>query len=182
MTLCIIRRIEEFDGDQEEWSQYEERLGCFFEANGIVEEDKKRSVFLSIVGAITYKLLQNLLTPAKAGDKSYKELVEVLAKHYSPTPAESVQRYKFHSRVRKPGESVATFVLELRSLAEFCNFGGALEDMLRDRIVCGINDTVIQRRLLAEAKLSFAKAIELAQGMETAAQNVKQLQSTGHKQ
>ena len=84
--------------------------------------------------------------------------------------------------MRKPGESVATFVSELRSLAEFCNFGGALEDMLRDRIVCGINDTAIQRRLLAEAKLSFAKAIELAQGMETAAQNVKQLQSTGHKQ
>ena len=132
-----------------------------------MKEDKKQSVFLLIVGANTYKLLWNLLTPAKPGDKSYKELVEVLAKHYSPTPAESVQRYKFHSRVSKPGESVATFVSELRSLAEFCNFGGALEDMLRDRIVCGIND--IQRRLLAEANLSFAKAIELAQGMETAA-------------
>ena len=70
----------------------------------------------------------------------------MLAKHYSPTPAESVQRYKFRSWVRKPGESVATFVSELRSLADFCNFGGVLEDMLCDRIVCGINDTAIQRR------------------------------------
>ena len=103
-----------------------------------MEEDKKRSVFPSIVGANTYKLLRNLLTPAKPGDMSYKELVEVLAQHYSPTPAESVQQYKFHSWVRKPGESVATFVLKLRSLAEFCNFGGALEDMLRYGIVCGI--------------------------------------------
>ena len=54
--------------------------------------------------------------------------------------------------------------------------------MLRDCIVCGINDTAIQRHILAEAKLLFPKALELAQGMETAAQNVKQLQSTRHKQ
>ena len=73
---------------------------------------KKQSVFLLIAGANTYKLLRNLLTPVKPGDKLYKELVEVLATHYTPTPAESIQRYKFHSWVNKPGESVATFVSE----------------------------------------------------------------------
>ena len=44
------------------------------EANEIVEEDKKQSVFRSIVGANTYKLLRNLLTPAKPGDKLYRNL------------------------------------------------------------------------------------------------------------
>ena len=71
---------------------------------------------------------------------------------------------------------MATFVAELRSLAEICNFGASLEAMLRDRVVCGINDSAIQRRLLAEVPLSFDKALKLAQGMETAAQNVKELQ------
>ena len=47
--------------------------------------------------------------------------------------------------------------------------------MLRDRIVCGINDDTIQKRLLAEVKLTYAKALELAQGLETAARNVKEI-------
>ena len=47
--------------------------------------------------------------------------------------------------------------------------------MLRDRIVCGINDPIIQRRLLSEKALTFKSAMELAQGMESAAKNVRKL-------
>ena len=47
--------------------------------------------------------------------------------------------------------------------------------MLRDWIVCGINDDTIQKRLLAEAKLTNTKALELVRGLETAAQNVKKI-------
>ena len=47
--------------------------------------------------------------------------------------------------------------------------------MLRDWIVCGINDDTIQKRLLAEAKLTNTKALELAWGLETATRNVKKI-------
>ena len=57
--------------------------------------------------------------------------------HCNQTPSEIVERFKFHTRVRRPGESVATYVSELRSLARFCKFGSSLEDTLRDRIVRG---------------------------------------------
>ena len=50
--------------------------------------------------------------------------------------------------------------------------------MLRDRLVCGINDESIQRRLLAEATLTFKMALELAQGMEAAAKDVREMQGT----
>ena len=35
---------------------------------------------------------------------------------------------------------MATFLSELRSIAEYCNFGDTLETMLRDRLISGIND------------------------------------------
>ena len=76
-------------------------------------------------------------------------------------------------RSRKPGENVSTYVAELRKL---CNFGNTLGDMLRDRLVCGINDPRIQRRLLAEPTLSYVKALELAHTTETAKSNAKQLE------
>ena len=64
---------------------------------------------------------------------------------------------------------------EVRKLSEHCEFGESLNDMLRDRLVCGINDQRIQRRLLAEAKLTFTKAFELARAMEAADRNAKDL-------
>lgn len=72
---------------------------------------------------------------------------------------------------------MATYVSKLRELAEFCEFEATLENMLRDRLVCGINNDAIQRRLLSEAELTFKKAMELALGMETAAKNMKEIQS-----
>ena len=50
-----------------------------------------------------------------------------------------------------------------------------LDLMLRDRLVCGVNDDAIQRRLLADQNLMFEKALATAQSLEAAAQNMKEL-------
>ena len=47
--------------------------------------------------------------------------------------------------------------------------------MLRDRLVCGINDDGLQKRLLAEPDLTYVKAVDLAQRNETASQQVQDL-------
>ena len=83
----------------------------------------KRATLLSVIGPRTFKLLRNLLTPEKPGDKLYADLVKVLTDHFSPKPSEIVQRAKFYGRSRKPGESIVTFVAELRVSAEHCDFG-----------------------------------------------------------
>ena len=87
-----------------------------------------------------------------------------------------MQRYNFNSRSQRDGESVSQFVAELHKLSEHCDFENSLEDMLRDRLVCGIRDVRVQRRLLAEAGLTFAKAFGLAQTSELAEKNFQDLQ------
>ena len=37
---------------------------------------------ISEMGAKAYKILQNLITPATPSDKSFKELVDVMKKHF----------------------------------------------------------------------------------------------------
>ena len=101
-------------------------------------------------------------------DKTYTELVGILKEHSSPKPSETVQRFSFNSWFRQPEESVSTFVSELRSLAKFCNFGTALEDMLQDWLVCGINDSAIQQKLLLQCNLTFDKVLEMMLSHETA--------------
>lgn len=48
--------------------------------------------------------------------------------------------------------------------------------MLRDRLVCGVNDDRMQRRLLSEVDLTFDKAMKLCQAMESASKDVRDLQ------
>ena len=45
--------------------------------------------------------------------------------------------------------------------------------MIRDRLVCGVNDERIQRRLLAESRLAFKKALQLTTAMDTADKNTR---------
>lgn len=132
---------------------------------------------LSVCGSKIYKLMSDLLAPNKPGTKTFDELVKLVQDYYAPKPSEIVQRLKCHNRFRRPGESVVSFVAELRHLTEHCNFGAAIEVMIRDRLVCGIMDDKIQRRLLAEKDLTLKKANETAISMVTAAKVVLDLQS-----
>ena len=171
-------QVYEFDAEKEHWIQYVERLEQFFEANSITEAVKKRAILLTCIGPSTYRLLRSLVTPDKPDSKTFKDLVAVLKDHYDPKPSPIVERFKFNSRVRRPGESISTFISELRSLAEHCEYGSSLDDMLRDRLVCGINDTQIQRRLLAKKDLTFQLAREEALGQKVAALNLQTLLKT----
>ena len=61
------------------------------------------------------------------------------------------------------------------SLSPVLQFGETLEVMLRDRIVCGVNDQQIQKKLLAEKTLSFDRAMEIALAVESATKGARDI-------
>ena len=178
--LCSVKmathgKLPVFDITKETWTLYAERLTLYLVANGITEPEKKRSILLTACGADAYKTVRCIVQPQTPTDKTYEELVQLLEKHYHPQPSPFISRYKFHTRVRQPNESVATYVAQLKDIGQHCNFGADLDNSVRDRLVLGINDTRIQRRLLQEADVTFAKAFEIAQGMELSAEGLSLL-------
>ena len=48
---------------------------------------------------------------------------------------------------------------------------------LRDKLVCGVNNDHIQWRLLSKAKLTYKRALEMGQELETAAKNLHETSS-----
>src|SRR5258705_2655353 len=153
MAAGALGHVDPFDEALESWTNYAERLEQFLVANKITTEDRMRAVFLSLLGPKHYQLLRNLVAPAKPTEKTYQELIKVLSNHFSPPPSEIVERYKFNTTVRRPGQSISEFVSDLRAKAQYCNYAATLEMMLRDRLVCRIQDETMQRRLLAEPGL-----------------------------
>ena len=112
--------------------------------------DQKRVILLIIVGPATYQLFKSLVQPNKPKEKTYHELKEILETYYHLKPSAIVQRFRFHTRVRQPGESVATYVAPLSAIGEHCDFKYTLDLMIRDRLVCGINDARIQEGYFRE--------------------------------
>ena len=121
---------------QEIWSQYTERLEQFFLANSIANL-KKASVLLATIGPVAFHILGNLVSPKKPSEERYENLISVKSDFYNPKPLVTVQSYRFFSHFRHPDESISTFVAKPHNLAKNCDFGTALEDNLRDRLVCG---------------------------------------------
>ena len=133
-------KLSEFDSTSEDWPSYVERMEQYFAANDVGDETKKRAILLSVCGSSTYRLIRSLLAPVKPGEKSYSDIVALVTTHLNPKPSVIVQRFKFNCRVRGEVEPIADFVAALRALSEHCEFGMSLEDVLRDRLVCGINN------------------------------------------
>ena len=70
----------------EDWIQYVERMEYYFLANEITSSDKQRAVLISAMGAKSYKLLRNLITP-----KAPSDLAKVCqSKKTIPTPTPSL--------------------------------------------------------------------------------------------
>ena len=75
--------------------------------------------------------------------------------------------------MRRKKESVHNYVVELCSIAQFCNFEATLDAMLRDRLVCGISHEETQKKLLGESALTYQNALEIAQGLEVANESLE---------
>ena len=100
-------------------------------------------------------VIRDLLALEKPADKAYTEIVAVMKQHLNPKPI-ITECYKFHQRVQKEGESVACYFASLRKLAEHCNLGEFLDQVLCDKLVCGIQSKATQKKLLTEKELTSA--------------------------
>ena len=50
----------------------------------------------------------------------------------------------------------------LKACVHSCQFGTSLKEMLHDRLICDIKNDATQRALLAEADLTYERAVEIA--------------------
>ena len=170
-------RLQEFQPDSDSIKSYLERASLYLKANGITD-NKRVPILLSSIGASTYTLLSDLVSPTAPGEKSFDDLCAALRNHFEPRRSTIAERFHFHKRDQAAGESIAEFDAALRCLSIHCQFGETLEDSLRDRFVCGLRHEPIQRCLLAETSLTYSKALDIARGMESAEKETNAFKTT----
>lgn len=158
--LCV----ENAAADLDSWV---ERFEIYCEVN-CVEENKRVIYFLSSIGKDAYMTIRSLCYPRSPKEVDFGTLIKLLRDHYLPSNFVAMARARFHSMVRRSGQSIKQFVIALQEQAALCEFKDALEDQLRDRFIAGIADYSIQRRLLTTSDMDFAKAKLIAITMSDA--------------
>lgn len=137
---------------------WHERFHFYVETNEDITDSNKVSWYLAHVGKDAYNLLKDLSYPQPLGSQTVDDCKELLLGHLRPACFETTERAKFHTLVRRNGESFRNFLLQLRKQAAKCNFGSELLTQMRDRIVAGVNDTDLQKRLLRVPGLTYNRA------------------------
>ncbi|UYV66609.1 K02A2.6-like [Cordylochernes scorpioides] len=166
---------ESFDPkNPEKWITYFERMIFFFLANDIVKLERRKAIFLTLIGAETYALARSLASPKELSFVEYDDLIKLVTDHFCPKPNIIVKRFLFNKR-NQGDESVSAYIAELRKLSEDCEFVD-LEDRLRDKLVCGLRNESLVKRLLSEKDLTFEKAMNLAICDESASADASVLQ------
>lgn len=151
--------------DAGDWKTYLSRLDQFYKANKI-EDNRKKAVFLSVIGDSCFRLLETLVAPAEVDSKTLSDLRDILSKHFTPKRIVIAERYRFWNRAQHAGESYLDYAAELRRLARYCDFGANLEDTMRDRFVCGIRDAAVCKKLLTNDTLTMEEALKTASAQE----------------
>ena len=82
----------------------------------------------------------------------------------------TLERYKFGKRQQQEGESMDTFLADLRILIKTCQYCPRCEpSILRDRIILGIRNNNIREDLLKVRHLTLENGIDICKASETAA-------------
>ena len=81
------------------------------------------------------KVLRSVVKPSSLDDKSFKEVTSILVRHYDPAMS-TIIPYNFHTREHGLSESIGTYVAELKSIVEHCDFENTQHKMIHDRLLC----------------------------------------------
>ncbi|XP_062707172.1 uncharacterized protein LOC134287930 [Aedes albopictus] len=160
------------------FSHYVEQMEFIFSSNDIVE-GKKKDIFLSLCGITVFQELKRLYPSTDLKTVSYADIIKKLKERYDKVESDIVLRYKFRCRVQGPGETNENFLLDVKLLAEACDFGEFRDSAIRDQLVYGVYDKGLQQRLLDEENLTLKTAERILKAKEITANSSQAINRNG---
>ena len=108
-------------------------------ASGVSEKSQKIqcNVFLHVAGPAAQKVFSTWTIPDDEKDK-IEPLITRFKIYCEGKRNITVIRYNFNTRNQRPGEGFESYYTELRNTVKDCEFGSLEDNLLRDRLVCGI--------------------------------------------
>ena len=146
-------------------------------------EEFRVALFLHCIGQDALRIYNGLPFADETERQSMESIFQKFDHFTLGEVNETYERYVFNSRKQGEGESIEAYVTELRTLAKTCGFCDCMKDtLIRDRIVLGINDQSVRKKLLQARKLTLNQCIDMCHSSEATAQHLKPMSGSAQSQ
>ena len=154
MKMDRLKPPSEFsfeDGNKSNaWKSWKKSLQFFLVATKINEESNavKTSTLLTCIGKKGIDIYDTFTFNTEEDKLKLDVVLQKFDTYCEPRKNTTMMRYKFLTHKQSMGQSFGDFVIELKKLSEDCEFGDLKNSLVKDVIICGINDNNLRERLL----------------------------------
>lgn len=134
-----------------DWSEFAEQLDVYIIVNEIVD-DQRKTLLLTCLADGVNKTLLDICYPQLPKEKTYEELMGLMAKQFVVQTSVHRERVAFYrAKQNKYWETIAQWFLRLKELSLNCKFEGRnVDGILLDRFISGLKSNYILTLLYAE--------------------------------
>ncbi len=159
-----------------EWADWKQRFQRFRSATKLDKEDGEVQVssLIYAMGNEAEHIFKSFTFNEEGDEKKFDVVLRKYDEYFFPKRNVIHERACFYQRVQRPGEKAETFIRTLYDLSEHCDFGEHRDEHIRDRIVVGILDKELSRRLQLMSDLTLAQTIQSVRQCEEVALQVHQ--------
>lgn len=145
----------------ESWKRFKQRMEYYFAAIAVntASNKKKIGILMTALGNEGIDILNTF--DNIDSHSSYADVVAAFDKYCNPRKNTIYERFRFSQLVQK-GRPVDVFLVELKTQAQRCDFAAEeFDNLVRDRLVVGIDDERVRKELLRDPDLTLETATSL---------------------
>ena len=160
MAQILLKPPDSFNFQTpDDWPRWIARFVQFRAAAGLAADldEKQVNTQLYCMGEGAAAVLASTNITAEE-QKVYLKEVEKFDAFFRVRRNVIFERARFNRRCQREGEPMDTYIMELYKLTENCDYGTLQAEMIRDRIVVGIRDEALSKRLQLDPDLTLEKA------------------------
>ena len=166
-----------FEGNiSQSWKSWKKAFNFFLVVTETEEkaEKMKTSTLLTCIGSKGRDVYETF-TFAEDGDKmKLAPVIKKFDEYCEPRKNTTIRRHRFLTHKQSHVDTFTDFVTEFKSLSDDCELGELRSSLVRDVIICGVNDKHLRERLLREDNPELEKVIKIGQAAEQTKTYVKQ--------
>lgn len=179
----FVKRLDFSSGNLSvEWKEFKAQFNVFKIAKnyGKMEEEEKIANLLVLMGPGSVPIYDQFEFSSTVENRKKKlnNVVAMFDRHFEPVKNVIYERVKFNS-MRQGANSIHQFITGLRCQADNCEYGAVRDDLIRDRIVIGVNDPKLREYLIDVEDLNLQRCIQKAKQYVSHHEQVAKMDS-GH--
>ena len=159
------------------WRKLRQNWEAYAIVTGLERKDPKVRVatLVMILGPDAIDVYNALDYEQESDKEKLDVILTLMEEHYKGKVNVTFERFQFFKRDQLSTEPFANYLTAVRTLIQSCEFGSLEDELLRDRLVCGISNTSVQKSLLQKGNLTLKKCIDAFRASENSAAQLREI-------